>query len=50
MILSIVEMAREESQAAISKRTLPSRRAMEKEAERRMGSDLEKLWERVRRA
>ncbi|RLL99294.1 hypothetical protein CFD26_102765 [Aspergillus turcosus] len=45
-----VEMAREESQAAISKRTLPSRRAMEKEAERRMGSDLEKLWERVRRA
>ncbi|KAF4214827.1 hypothetical protein CNMCM5878_008711 [Aspergillus fumigatiaffinis] len=44
-----VEMAREESRAAVSKRTLPSKRAMEKEAERRMGSDLEKLWERVRR-
>ena len=44
-----MEIAREESQAAISKRTLPSRRAMEKEAERRMGSDLEQLWDRVRR-
>ncbi|EAW14752.1 NAD(P)/FAD-dependent oxidoreductase [Aspergillus clavatus NRRL 1] len=44
-----VEMAREESQAAISKRTLPSRQAMEKEAERRMGGDLEQLWDRVRR-
>ncbi|KAL5355368.1 hypothetical protein BJX96DRAFT_183239 [Aspergillus floccosus] len=42
-----VEMAREESAAAISKRNLPSRRAMEKEAERLMGRDLEALWERV---
>ncbi|GES65703.1 sulphydryl oxidase Sox [Aspergillus terreus] len=42
-----VEMAREESAAAISKRNLPSRRAMEKEAERLMGRDLEALWEQV---
>lgn len=40
-------MAREESAAAISKRNLPSRRAMEKEAERLIGRDLEALWEQV---
>ncbi|KAA8643064.1 hypothetical protein EYZ11_008896 [Aspergillus tanneri] len=42
-----VEMANEDSTASISKRTL-SRRAMEKEAERLMGSELEMLWHRAR--
>ncbi|KAL4894543.1 hypothetical protein BDV59DRAFT_207128 [Aspergillus ambiguus] len=42
-----VEMSREESAAAISKRTLPSRRAMEKETERLMGRDLEDIWAQV---
>ncbi|KKK14513.1 hypothetical protein AOCH_001598 [Aspergillus ochraceoroseus] len=42
-----VEMAREESAAAIAKRGL-SRRAMEKETERIIGNELEDLWDRAK--
>lgn len=42
-----VEMAREEAQAAISKR-MPERRMLE-ETERRMGNELEALYNRMRR-
>ncbi|KAL4903450.1 hypothetical protein BDW74DRAFT_168969 [Aspergillus multicolor] len=42
-----VEAAREESAAAISKRSL-STRALQKEAERAMGDDLEKLWAKIK--
>lgn len=41
-------MAKEESAAAIEKRTLPSKRAMLKAAERSMGDELEALWKRAR--
>ncbi|KAL4991670.1 hypothetical protein BDW68DRAFT_198405 [Aspergillus falconensis] len=42
-----VELAREEMAAAISKRSL-STRALHKEAERAIGDELEKLWEKVK--
>ncbi|PLB53455.1 FAD/NAD(P)-binding domain-containing protein [Aspergillus steynii IBT 23096] len=43
-----VKLAEEESAAAIHKRSLPSKRAMIKAAERSIGNELEALWERTR--
>ncbi|KAL2863337.1 NAD(P)/FAD-dependent oxidoreductase [Aspergillus lucknowensis] len=42
-----VELAREEMAAAIAKRSL-STRALQKEAERMMGDEMEMIWERVK--
>ncbi|KAL2825950.1 hypothetical protein BDW59DRAFT_145651 [Aspergillus cavernicola] len=42
-----VELAREDMAAAVSKRSL-SARALQKEAERAMGDEMERIWERVR--
>ncbi|KAL4913121.1 hypothetical protein BDW62DRAFT_220872 [Aspergillus aurantiobrunneus] len=42
-----VELAREEMAAAVSKRSL-STRTLQKEAERAMGDEMERIWERVR--
>ncbi|KAL4886283.1 hypothetical protein BJY04DRAFT_229364 [Aspergillus karnatakaensis] len=42
-----VELAREDMAAAISKRSL-STRALHKEAERAMGDELERIWERIK--
>lgn len=43
-----VEMSREEANAAIAKR-MPERRALEKETERRMGNEIEDLYNKMRR-
>ncbi|KAF9883952.1 hypothetical protein FE257_002634 [Aspergillus nanangensis] len=47
-----MEMAREESAVAIGKRgmDMPSRRALMKEAERTIGTNLEDIWKRVQRS
>ena len=42
-------MAQEEATAAISKRMPAERRALEKEAERRMGNEIEALYNKMRR-
>ncbi|OJJ83145.1 NAD(P)/FAD-dependent oxidoreductase [Aspergillus glaucus CBS 516.65] len=47
-VFAHVEMAREEAQAAISKR-VPERRMLEKDTERRMGNEIEALYNRLRR-
>lgn len=44
----VVEMSREEAKAAIEKR-MPERRAFEKETDRRMGNDIEALYNKMRR-
>lgn len=44
----LVEMAREEANNAIAKR-MPDRRALEKEADRRMGNEVETLYNKMRR-
>lgn len=41
-------MSREEAKAAIEKR-MPERRAFEKETDRRMGNDIEALYNEMRR-
>lgn len=43
-----VEMSQEEATAAISKR-MPERRSLEKETERRMGNEIETLYNKMRR-
>ncbi|PKY03903.1 putative thioredoxin reductase [Aspergillus campestris IBT 28561] len=43
-----VELAKEEANHSISKRNLPSRRVMEREAERAMGNDLDEVWNKAR--
>lgn len=47
VLTGIVELAREEMAAKISKRSLPTR-ALHKEAERVMGSQMERIWDRVK--
>ncbi|KAJ6050283.1 uncharacterized protein N7446_005479 [Penicillium canescens] len=44
-----VEMSREESKSKVSKREGLSRRELEKEADRAIGDNLDKVWERVLR-
>lgn len=41
-------MSREEAKAAIEKR-MPERRTLEKETDRRMGNDIEALYNKMRR-
>lgn len=48
LITKTVELAKEEANHSISKRNLPSRRVMEREAERAMGNDLEEAWNKAR--
>lgn len=43
-----VELSQEEATAAISKR-VPERRSLEKETERRMGNEIESLYNKMRR-